>query len=149
MQTYFFTIQMPLPANLDKKNAFNTIIARNYIRNRTISRICSYCMKGANIDSFVCFLPKIHLFSLRKFTVNWRRNIYVYIENWYPKTINQCGINSCDINFCDINFCEFGPHSQKIMSQKCFKIRRSQKLCGKNLLFFTCYFCPKYMNIKL
>ena len=51
----------------------------------------------------------------------------------YPKTINFCDINSCDINFCDINFCELCQNSQKLMSQKRFKIGHSQKLMSQKI----------------
>ena len=55
----------------------------------------------------------------------------------YPKTINFCDINSCDINFCDINFCELCQNSQKLMSQKRFKIGHSQKLMSQKIFKST------------
>ena len=41
----------------------------------------------------------------------------------HPNLINFCGINSCGINFC--GFC---PYPQKMVPQKCFKIRHPHKL---------------------
>ena len=116
--------------------------------NMVKSTICScfrYILYGKWLKTTFCVLPTCftHQRKLRFATFLYHQDDILKFWRWlfllkictrYPKSIDWCDTNSCEINFCDTNFCKFSTNSQKLVPQKRFKIRDSQKLVSQKLM---------------